>query len=125
MSAWMGVVEAGVQGSTTQNERRLTDPLFSFQTLFHVINRHTGKQMSTRFYGDAMVVFHHINAYEDSGHLVFDLISYKDSSLYDMFYIKNITQDINHFVESNKKTFPPPVCQRFVLPLDVDKVEFR
>lgn len=81
--------------------------------------------MSTRFYGDAMVVFHHINAYEDNGHLVFDLISYKDSSLYDMFYIKNITQDINNFVESNQKTFAPPVCKRFVLPLNVDKVELQ
>lgn len=79
--------------------------------------------MSTRFYGDAMVVFHHINAYEDDGHLVFDLISYKDSSLYDMFYIKNITQDMNRFVESNEKTFAAPVCKRFVLPLNVDKVE--
>lgn len=80
--------------------------------------------MTTRFYGDAMVVFHHINAYEDAGHLVFDLISYKDSSLYDMFYIQNIKQEISSFIESNK-SFSPPVCQRFVLPINANKVLFE
>lgn len=90
--------------------------------MFHVINITTGKAVSTRFYADALVVFHHINAYEDDGHLVFDLISYKDSSLYDTFYIQNIRQDINTFMQSNQ-SFSPPVCQRFVLPLDVNKVQ--
>ncbi|XP_042369279.1 beta-carotene oxygenase 1, like [Plectropomus leopardus] len=89
-------------------------------TLFHVINRKTGKAVSTRFYGDAMVVFHHINAYEADGHVVFDLISYKNSNLYDMFYIQNLRQGTSNFIESNKH-FSPPVCQRFVLPLSVHK----
>ncbi|CAN9498320.1 unnamed protein product [Ophioblennius macclurei] len=89
-------------------------------TLFHIINRKTGKVIHTRFYGDALVVFHHINAYEDEGHLVFDLISYKDSNLYNMFYIQNMTQDTDNFIESNK-TFSLPTCQRFVVPLDIHK----
>ncbi|XP_033471786.1 beta,beta-carotene 15,15'-dioxygenase [Epinephelus lanceolatus] len=89
-------------------------------TLFHVINRKTGKAVSTRFYGDALVVFHHINAYEADGHVVFDLIAYKNSNLYDMFYIQNMKQETSSFIESNKN-FSPPVCQRFVLPLDVNE----
>ncbi|XP_029282574.1 beta,beta-carotene 15,15'-dioxygenase [Cottoperca gobio] len=89
-------------------------------TLFHVINRKTGKAMSTHFYGDALVVFHHINAYEADDHVVFDLISYTNSNLYDMFYIHNMRQDTGSFMESNKNV-PMPVCQRFVLPLDVNK----
>lgn len=89
-------------------------------TLFHLINRKTGKAVSTRFYGDAMVVFHHINAYEADGHVVFDLISYKNSNLYEMFYIQNMKQDTSSFIQSNK-SFSLPVCQRFVLPLNVDK----
>lgn len=93
--------------------------------MFHVINRTTGKAVSTRFYGDALVVFHHINAYEADGHLVFDLISYKDSSLYDMFYIQNLKRDMSSFVESNKNSFATPTCQRFVLPLNVNKVQLE
>ncbi|XP_028255559.1 beta,beta-carotene 15,15'-dioxygenase [Parambassis ranga] len=89
-------------------------------TLFHVINRVTGKATSIRFYGDALVVFHHINAYEEDGHVVFDLISYKDSNLYDMFFIQNMKQETGSFIKSNK-TFSPPVCQRFVLPINVHK----
>ncbi|XP_070813707.1 beta,beta-carotene 15,15'-dioxygenase [Chaetodon trifascialis] len=89
-------------------------------TLFHVINRKTGKAVSTRFYGDALVVFHHINAYEADGHVVFDLISYKDSNLYEMFYLKNMKQETGSFIQSNQR-FSPPHCQRFVLPLNVDK----
>lgn len=89
-------------------------------TLFHVINKKTGKAISTRFYGDALVVFHHINAYEDDGHVVFDLISYEDSNLYDMFYIQNMRQETSSFIQSNKR-FSPPVCKRFVLPLNVHK----
>lgn len=67
------------------------------------------------------MVFHHINAYEDDGHVVFDLISYEDSGLYDMFYIQNVKQDTDSFIESNRK-FSKPTCQRFVLPLSIHKV---
>ncbi|XP_072306089.1 beta,beta-carotene 15,15'-dioxygenase [Eucyclogobius newberryi] len=87
-------------------------------TLFHLVNRHTGKRVSTLFYGDALVTFHHINAYEEQDHVVFDLITYKDSNLYNMFYLKNMTQDTSKLIESNKG-FSPPVCTRFVLPLNI------
>lgn len=50
-----------------------------------------------------------------------DLITYGDSSLYDMFYIRNVRRDTDEFVQSNQ-SFSPPVCKRFVFPLDVDKV---
>lgn len=96
-------------------------PTVLFQTFFHVINRSTGKAVSSRFHGDALVLFHHINTYEDGGHLVCDLIAYSDSSLYDLFYIRNVRQDTSTFINSNQ-SFSPPVCKRFVLPLDVNKV---
>uniref|UniRef100_A0A4W4GB49 Beta-carotene oxygenase 1, like n=1 Tax=Electrophorus electricus TaxID=8005 RepID=A0A4W4GB49_ELEEL len=69
-------------------------------TLFHVINRRTGKVAGTKFYTDAFVMFHHINAYEEDGHVVFDLITYEDNSLYDMFYLKNMRQDAETFDKS-------------------------
>ncbi|XP_034411672.1 beta-carotene oxygenase 1, like [Cyclopterus lumpus] len=89
-------------------------------TLFHVVNKMTGKAVSTRFFGDALVVFHHINAYEANGHVVLDLIAYENSDLYEMFYIKNMRQETDEFIRSNR-SFKPPACQRFVLPLHVLK----
>lgn len=68
------------------------------------------------------MVFHHINAYEEEGHLVLDMICYADSSLYDMFYIRNFRRDLDSFVQANEKHFTPPICKRFVLPLGVSKV---
>lgn len=68
------------------------------------------------------MVFHHINAYEEEGHLVFDMICYADSSLYDLFYIQNFRHDLNSFVQANEKCFTLPICKRFVLPLGVNKV---
>ncbi|XP_064193214.1 beta,beta-carotene 15,15'-dioxygenase isoform X1 [Anguilla rostrata] len=90
------------------------------ETLIHLINRTTGKAFSTKFYTDALVVFHHINAYEDEGHVVFDMITYKDSNLYDMFYLQNMGREAEDFTKANEK-WSPPVCQRFVLPLDIEK----
>ncbi|CAJ1087462.1 beta-carotene oxygenase 1%2C like [Xyrichtys novacula] len=89
-------------------------------TWINLINRHTGKAVSTRFYGDGFVVFHHINAYEDGDHVVFDLICYTDSNLYDLFYLKNMRLQGDDFTEANK-VFCPPICKRFVLPLNVQR----
>ncbi|XP_034164301.1 beta,beta-carotene 15,15'-dioxygenase isoform X1 [Pangasianodon hypophthalmus] len=91
-------------------------------TLFHIIDRKTGLVLNTKFYGDAFVVFHHINAYEEDGHVVFDLITYKDSSVYDLFYIDYMKQDTQKFTEMSKD-FSPPVCQRFVIPVNADLKE--
>ncbi|KAK2869478.1 hypothetical protein Q7C36_001349 [Tachysurus vachellii] len=88
-------------------------------TLFHIINRKTGVAMNTKFYGDAFVVFHHINAYEEDGHIVFDLITYKDSSLYDLFYLDYMKQQAEKFSEMCK-ALSPPICQRFVIPISAD-----
>lgn len=90
-------------------------------TLFHVVNRHTGRSLTTRYYGDALVTFHHINAYEEQEQLVFDLITYKDSVLYEMFYIDYMRQDLSTLMEENQKNFSPPVVSRFVLPLNISK----
>jgi len=90
--------------------------------VIHLINRETGKPVSIKYHADPFVFFHHINAYEEDGHVVFDLITYQDSNLYNMFYIHNMKQDVAEFIENNKD-FSRPTCQRFVLPLNIDKVK--
>ncbi|XP_023646659.2 beta,beta-carotene 15,15'-dioxygenase [Paramormyrops kingsleyae] len=89
-------------------------------TLIHLVDRKTGKAVSKKFYADALVTFHHINAFEDEDHVVFDIIAYKDSKLYDMFYLSNLMKETDQFIETNKMS-SPPVCQRFILPLKPNK----
>lgn len=85
-------------------------------TLIHLIDRRTQKPVPTKFYTDALVVYHHVNAYEEDGHVVCDIIAYKDSSLYDMFYLPNLQEPLK-----NNKLSSKPSCRRFVLPLQSEK----
>ncbi|XP_010213925.1 PREDICTED: beta,beta-carotene 15,15'-monooxygenase, partial [Tinamus guttatus] len=87
------------------------------KTWFHFIDKKTKKEIPTKIYTDAMVLFHHVNAYEEDGHIVFDIIAYADNSLYDMFYLKNLNKDF----EENTKLTSVPTCKRFVVPLQYDK----
>ncbi|XP_061449840.1 beta,beta-carotene 15,15'-dioxygenase [Rhineura floridana] len=86
------------------------------KTWIHLIDKRTKKPVSTRFYTDAMVLFHHVNAYEEDDHVVFDIISYTDNSLYQTFYLKNLDSNFE-----NVKFNSIPTCKRFVVPLQCDK----
>ncbi|XP_041446089.1 beta,beta-carotene 15,15'-dioxygenase isoform X2 [Xenopus laevis] len=87
------------------------------KTWIHIIDKRTKKHVSGKFYTDALVTYHHINAYEEDGHIVFDIIAYKDNSLYDMFYLANLKKD---FSQETAMT-SVPVCKRFVIPLQCEK----
>lgn len=88
------------------------------QTLIHVIDRKTGKEVEIAYHTGSMIVYHHVNAFEEDGHLVFDVIAYKDSSLYDMFYLSKLKENTGKPDENYSK----PNYKRFVLPLTADKV---
>lgn len=90
----------------------------SFQTYIHIIDQRTRKPLPTKFYTDPLVVFHHVNAYEEDGCVVFDVIAYEDSSLYQLFYLANLNQDF----EKNSRLTSVPTLRRFAVPLHVDKV---
>uniref|UniRef100_A0A4W3IN57 Beta-carotene oxygenase 1 n=1 Tax=Callorhinchus milii TaxID=7868 RepID=A0A4W3IN57_CALMI len=90
------------------------------KTYIHLIDRETKKILSTKYYTDALVVYHHVNAYEEDGHVIFDIVAYNDNSLYDMFYLKILKLDDAAF-EKQGKTFSSPSCRRFVIPLQHDK----
>ncbi|XP_070538189.1 carotenoid-cleaving dioxygenase, mitochondrial-like [Ptychodera flava] len=80
---------------------------------FHLINRHTGERLATEYNASAFFCFHHINAYEDDGHVVVDLCCYNNDE---------ILQRTN--VAELKKGVPPAdesEARRFVFPLNVDK----
>ncbi|XP_051266943.1 beta,beta-carotene 15,15'-dioxygenase [Dicentrarchus labrax] len=86
------------------------------KTLIHLIDRKTGKEIETKYYTGAMVVYHHVNAYEDDGHVLFDVIAYNNSSLYDMFYLSKLKKNPGFHDDSYSK----PNYRRFVLPIHSD-----
>lgn len=92
--------------------------VFRCQTLIHLIDRKTGKEVETKYYTGAMVVYHHVNAFEDNGHVVFDVIAYNDTSLYDMFYVSKLKKGTG----SHDSSYSKPSYRRFVLPIHPDKV---
>ncbi|KAL8195181.1 UNVERIFIED_CONTAM: Beta,beta-carotene 15,15'-monooxygenase [Gekko kuhli] len=87
------------------------------KTWIHLVDRRSKIEVPAKFYTDALVIFHHVNAYEENGHLILDLISYTDNSLYDMFYLKNLDGSF----EETAKIPSLPCCKRFVVPLQFDK----
>ncbi|KAI3355159.1 hypothetical protein L3Q82_018026, partial [Scortum barcoo] len=86
-------------------------------TLIHLIDRKTGKEVETKFYTRAMVVYHHVNAFEEDGHVIFDVIAYNDSSLYDMFYLSKLKDNPLFHDDGYSK----PSYRRFALPVGSDK----
>lgn len=65
-----------------------------------------------------MVVYHHVNAFEDDGHVIFDVIAYNENSLYEMFYLSKLKENPGFRDES----YSIPNCRRFALPVQSDKV---
>ncbi|XP_041824936.1 beta,beta-carotene 15,15'-dioxygenase isoform X2 [Melanotaenia boesemani] len=87
------------------------------KTLIHLIDKKTGKVVDIKYCTEATVVYHHINAFEDDGHVVFDVIAYNNNSLYDMFYMSKLKEKAGFHVSNYSK----PSYKRFVLPTQCDK----
>ncbi|XP_070842601.1 beta,beta-carotene 15,15'-dioxygenase [Chaetodon trifascialis] len=85
-------------------------------TLIHLIDRKTGKQVETKYCTGTMIVYHHVNAFEDDGHVIFDVIAYKDNSLYEMFYLSKLKENKEH-----DDAYSKPSYKRFALPINPDK----
>uniref|UniRef100_A0A672IM53 Beta-carotene oxygenase 1 n=1 Tax=Salarias fasciatus TaxID=181472 RepID=A0A672IM53_SALFA len=73
-------------------------------SLIHLIDRRTGKEVETKYQTGTMIVYHHVNAFEDDGHVVFDVIAYNDNSLYDMFYFDKLNDQSG----SSNKNYSKP-----------------
>lgn len=88
--------------------------------MIHLIDRKTGKEVETKYYTGAMIVYHHVNAFEDNGHVIFDVIAYNDNSLYDAFYLSKLKENDKLY----DVTYSKPSYRRFALPVHSDKVGF-
>ncbi|XP_075540387.1 carotenoid-cleaving dioxygenase, mitochondrial-like [Dermacentor variabilis] len=83
------------------------------KTKFVVLDRNTGSVLRTRFLADPLFFFHAVNAFEDDGHIVFDMVAYDDASIMDRYYLDRIRNGMNEDID--------PGCQghfrRFVIPV--------
>ncbi|XP_037512559.1 carotenoid-cleaving dioxygenase, mitochondrial-like [Rhipicephalus sanguineus] len=83
------------------------------KTRFVVIDRNTGTVLRTRFLADPLFFFHAVNAFEDDGHIVFDMVAYDDASIMDRYYLDRFRNGMNEDFD--------PDCQghfrRFVIPV--------
>ncbi|XP_037795664.1 beta,beta-carotene 15,15'-dioxygenase-like [Penaeus monodon] len=81
---------------------------------FHLLRKSTGEAVKVRYLCDEpFFTFHHVNAYEDKGHLVVDIITYPSPEILDKFYLNKIRAQ-----EFDVKDAPQ--LQRFILPLLAD-----
>ncbi|XP_037289284.2 carotenoid-cleaving dioxygenase, mitochondrial isoform X1 [Rhipicephalus microplus] len=83
------------------------------KTRFVVLDRNTGSVLRTRFLADPLFFFHAVNAFEEDGHIVFDMVAYDDASILDRYYLDRFRNGMNEDFD--------PDCQghfrRFVIPV--------
>lgn len=88
------------------------------ETRFWIVNRKTNQVLQTRFMARAFFFFHMINTYEDSGHLVVDVVTYENADLLDTFFVENIREsasDTQHAARMAKSL--KSRAERFVIPI--------
>ncbi|CAJ1065991.1 beta%2Cbeta-carotene 9',10'-oxygenase-like [Xyrichtys novacula] len=89
------------------------------KTIFHLINKKTGKVSSIKYFAQALSTFHQINAYEENGFLIIDLCASDDGQAISNYNIQNLRQSgeaLDEVYNTLCRVFP----RRFVLPLNVD-----
>uniref|UniRef100_A0AAR2JXY5 Retinoid isomerohydrolase n=1 Tax=Pygocentrus nattereri TaxID=42514 RepID=A0AAR2JXY5_PYGNA len=87
-------------------------------TWIHIAKKDPGEYIDYKFRAAAMGLFHHINAYEDSGFVVFDLCTWKGFEfVYNYLWLANLRENWDE-VKKNAMIAPQPEVRRFVIPLD-------
>uniref|UniRef100_A0A3Q3E5N9 Beta-carotene 15, 15-dioxygenase 2, like n=1 Tax=Hippocampus comes TaxID=109280 RepID=A0A3Q3E5N9_HIPCM len=92
-----------------------------YDTIFHLVDRHTGKESEVKYRAAAMFTLHQINAFEDNGLLVMDMCCGDDGEVIGDFTLENLRrgpgEEMDKFYNSLCRNLP----RRYVLPLHVDK----
>ncbi|KAL0979647.1 hypothetical protein UPYG_G00187750 [Umbra pygmaea] len=90
-----------------------------YDTIFHVVNKHTGQQSKVRYCTPAMFTLHQINAFEDQGFLVMDMCCGDNGEVIGDFTLENLRrpagEEMDKFYNSMCRNLP----RRYVLPLAV------
>jgi len=86
------------------------------------VNKINGKKYPILYKTDPFIVYHHINAYEEAGHVVLDLCGYKRDGFYDKFLMKNLQLPPNEYMKQFSSEDLVVRVIRIVLPLVEEKV---
>ncbi|XP_060902015.1 carotenoid-cleaving dioxygenase, mitochondrial-like [Labrus mixtus] len=87
-------------------------------TIFHLIDKKTGKVRSIKYLAKALSTFHQINAYEEGGFLIIDMCASDDGQAISNYNVQNLRQSgeaLDEVYNTLCRVFP----RRFVLPLNV------
>ncbi|CAL4187981.1 unnamed protein product [Meganyctiphanes norvegica] len=83
-------------------------------TVFRVIDRNTGKDISTKFVANAFFAFHHVNAYEKDGNLILDVCATKNGkTVMEALFFDNIKKS----PKDPSKLIHHTEMHRYVLPI--------
>ncbi|XP_034025908.1 beta-carotene 15, 15-dioxygenase 2, like [Thalassophryne amazonica] len=92
-----------------------------YDTVFHLVNRRTGKESELKYRSAAMITLHQINAFEENGFLVVDMCCADDGEILGEFTLENLRktsgEEMDKFYNSLCRNLP----RRYVLPLTVDE----
>ncbi|XP_078679875.1 carotenoid-cleaving dioxygenase, mitochondrial-like isoform X2 [Branchiostoma floridae x Branchiostoma belcheri] len=83
----------------------------STSTRFHVIEKQTGRVLPTVYLSDSFFTFHHINTYEEEGHLVVDVCCNEEGDSVTSLYLENLRGGEGTLRDSMIE------ARRYVLPL--------
>lgn len=78
---------------------------------FHVVDKENGREVATAR-SEAAFAFHHVNAFEDGGAVVIDMIAYPDATIIEQLYLARL--------RSGVPLTATGVLTRFHVPLDGD-----
>ncbi|XP_041855949.1 beta-carotene 15, 15-dioxygenase 2, like [Melanotaenia boesemani] len=92
-----------------------------YDTIFHLVNRHTGKESEVKFRAAPMFTLHQINAFEDNGFLVMDMCCGDDGELIGDFTLENLRRESGEEMDKFYNSLCINLPRRYVLPLDVDE----
>uniref|UniRef100_A0A6Q2XES2 Carotenoid-cleaving dioxygenase, mitochondrial n=1 Tax=Esox lucius TaxID=8010 RepID=A0A6Q2XES2_ESOLU len=88
-------------------------------TVFHLVDKHTGKTSSTKFHTKPLSVFHQINAFEEDGFVMLDMCCADNGDAIKNYLIQNLRKSgeaLDQVYNTTSRAFP----RRFVLPLNVN-----
>ncbi len=82
-------------------------------TPFWVVNRHTGEIVG-RYESDPFFAFHHVNAFEQGGELVLDIVAYPDPGILETYYLHRLEEESLELPFGNLRRYRLPLTGRAV-----------
>ncbi|XP_047447574.1 beta-carotene 15, 15-dioxygenase 2, like [Mugil cephalus] len=92
-----------------------------YGTVFHLVDRHTGKESEVKYKAAPMFTLHQINAFEEDGFLVMDLCCGDDGAVIGDFTLENLRRESGEETDKFYNSLCRNLPRRYVLPLNVDE----